>query len=79
MVYARTRSMNASLGEGMTDGKYKKVVNHRDQAESTTQMSREDLKDVWFGIHEEQAKVRPDGKVVRTPNFESTRPAEPTV
>lgn len=80
MAMPNSRSMNGELSEGMTDGKYKKVVNNRGgQVQLTTTESRDDLKDVWYGIHEQPAKVRPDGKTVGTPNFVHTAPAEPTV
>lgn len=70
MAYAPRRSMNASLSEGTTDGKYKKVVNNRDGAvEHATYESRKDLHDQWFGIHETPVKVAPDGLLHSTPNY----------
>lgn len=80
MVYPRSRSMNGDLNEGLTDGKYKKVVHDRGGVvEHTTIASRDDLKDVWYGIHEAAVKERPDGRNCGTPNYVYTRPAEPTV
>lgn len=74
MAYAPHRSMNADLNEGMTDGKYKKVVQDRGGfVEPTTYEDRKDLSTTWYGgIYEESNKIRPDGKVVRTPNYVST-------
>lgn len=74
MVYANSRSMNAELNEGSTDGKYKKVINNRGgSVEHTTQFDRDDLNDIYFGIHEASVKVRPDSKTVGTPNYVYTR------
>jgi hypothetical protein len=74
MVYPVSRSMNSELNEGATDGKYKKVVRDRGQAEGATHASRLDLDDYYYGIHEEPLKVRPDGKLVHTPNYVATPP-----
>lgn len=80
MAYGSTRSMSAELSEGMTDGKYKKVVNNRGGVvEGTTQKERHDLKDTYYGIHEVQIKDRPDAVTVTTPNFAHTPDPEPTV
>lgn len=77
MVYAPTRSVNAELNEGATDGKYKKVITDRGGfPETTTYRERAELDDIWFGIHEKPVKVRPDGKVVVTPDFVYTRPVD---
>lgn len=77
MAYAQSRSMNAELNEGATDGKYKKVVNDRGGSiDPGTHIARLDLHDRYYGIHEEQVKVRGDGKVVHTPNYVSTPGAE---
>lgn len=77
MAYAQSRSMNAELNEGLTDGKYKKVINNRGGVvEGTTQRARTDLLDVWHGIHEEPIKVRPDGVAARTPNYVATAPVD---
>ncbi len=74
MAYAPHRSMNAELSEGMTDGKYKKVVQNRGGfVDPSAYADRRDLSDVWYGgIYEEPSKVRPDGEVVRTPNYVPT-------
>lgn len=69
MAYPTTRSMNADLVEGMTDGKFKKVVQNRGQAERTTYQDRKALSDVYYGIHEVPVKTLPDGRTVRTPGF----------
>jgi len=80
VAYAPHRSMNAELSEGMTDGKFKKVVQDRGGfVEPATYASRSELHDIWYGIHEEPNKMRPDNKIVRTPNFVSTPKADPDV
>lgn len=77
MAYAPSRSMNAELNEGSTDGKYKKVINDRGgSVDPATYRSRIDLYDRHYGIHEEQVKLRGDGKPVHTPNFIPTAAAE---
>lgn len=77
MAYAPHRSMNAELSEGMTDGKYKKVVQNRGGfVDPTTYQERADLNDRWYGIHEQDKKALPDTLVTRTPNYVSTKDAE---
>lgn len=79
MAYAPSRSMNAELNEGATDGKYKKIVVDRGGlgvANSATVRHRVDLNDVWYGRHEDEVKVRPDGKAVHTPNYVQTPPSQ---
>lgn len=80
MAYAPHRSMNADLSEGMTDGKYKKVVTDRGGfVEPTTYEDRKDLFPFLYGgIYEETNKVRPDAKIVSTPNTVAT-PKPPNV
>lgn len=75
MVYPLSRSMNADLHEGMTDGKYKKVVYDRGGiVETETWKSRADLLSAWYGIHEKQPKVAPDNVVAPTPDYYPTPP-----
>jgi len=70
MVYPVSRSLNASLSEGSSDGCYKKVVNDRGGVvEPLTYETRADLNDNWYGIHEKQVKRAPDGLLHATPNF----------
>lgn len=77
MAHAQPRSMNADLGEGLTDGKYKKVVNNRGgRVESTTHTARKDLNDRYFGIHEQEYKAFQDGLVHGTPEFVPTPEAD---
>ena len=76
MATAVPRSANAELNEGMTDGKYKKVIRDRGGfVEPTTHLVRKDLADIWYGIHEEPMKVLPDALHQCTPNFVATPPA----
>lgn len=78
MAYPQTRSMRADLNEGLTDGKYKKAVTDRGGlVEPATYLSRIDLNDVWFGIHEEQVKMRGDAKATSTPQYVRTPDADP--
>jgi hypothetical protein len=77
MAYPRTRSMNADLGEGLTDGKYKKVnPNRGGQVEGTTYRARKDLHDRYFGIHEAEDKVFQDGLEHGTPGYVPTPEAD---
>lgn len=78
MAYPQpVRSLNGDLHEGMTDGKYKKIRSNRGGVcEDETYRDRSDLNDIWYGIHECPDKVLPDGRVVRTPNFEPNRGAD---
>lgn len=70
MGYAPARSMNNSLSEGSTDGKYKKIVANRDGVvDPATYENRADLDDNWYGIHEKRVKVAPDGLMHATPTF----------
>jgi hypothetical protein len=41
-----------------------------------TVRTRADLSDVWYGIHEQPVKLRPDGQAVHTPNCVYTPPAQ---
>lgn len=68
MAFPPTRGMNASLSEGSTDGKYKKIVQDRGGVvEDATYENRADLNDQWYGMHEKQVKVAPDGLLYATP------------
>lgn len=72
-MYAYSRSMNADLHEGATDGKYKKVINDRGGiVEAATYHDRADLLGSWYGIHEKRVKTSPDGVSAPTPNFVPT-------
>jgi hypothetical protein len=65
MVYPASRSMNHDLEEGMSDGKYKKIVQNRGGIveKQLAYDTREDLCDVYYGIHEDNEKHLPDGTV----------------
>lgn len=67
MAYARPRSMNNDLEMGMADGKYKRICPNRGGVVESelTYACREDLYDVWYGIHEDDEKHLPDGTVNR--------------
>ncbi len=80
MALPPLRNMNAELLEGATDGRYKKVVQNRGGAvESSTYANRDELDDLWFGIHETQPKDVP-GMVgyKSTPNYVATREPDST-
>ncbi len=70
MVYGPTRSVNAELHMGATDGKYKKVIQNRGGfVDSATYEDRRALDDQWYGIHEVNPKVSPDGVVSATADY----------
>lgn len=78
MAYATPRSANRELDEGMTDGKYRKGVTDRGGVvENLTFESRSCLTDGFYGIHEAQEKITPDGIRVRTPYCTRTPMAVP--
>lgn len=72
MATNTSRSQNAELAEGATDGKYKKIVTDRGVAESTTYESRRDLHDAYYGLHEAKQKELGDGTAHVTPDFTPT-------
>lgn len=70
MAENSSRSQNAELAEGMSDGKYKKVVTDRGGVvDAATWQERSQLDDVWHGIHEARTKVLGDGTVHTTPDY----------
>lgn len=72
------RSMNAELDSGATDGTFKKVVRDRGGfVDAATQDSREDLHDLYYGIHEQDVKQAPTRGAVRTQNYRATPKADP--
>lgn len=72
------RSQNADLAEGMSDGKYKKVVTDRGgRVEPTTYAERAQLHDLYYGIHEARTKILPDATTHTTPDFAVTPGANP--
>ena len=76
MTYGNTRSVNADLHEGITDGTFKKVIRDRGGfPENLTHAVRQDLDDTWYGIHELPHKYGGDGIPAPTPNFVATPPA----
>ena len=79
MVYPVSRSENKGLEAGMSDGKYKKVAPNRGgivEAELAYRV-REDLHDIWFGIHECSDKVLPDTTIERNSlEYAATKPPQ---
>ncbi len=76
MTVNSSRSQNAELAEGMSDGKYKKVVTDRGgNIHPETTDDRRDLSDAHFGIHEARVKVLGDGTIHATPDYVATPPA----
>ena len=63
--------MSADLHEGMTDGKYKKILMNRGGVTEGKLFYeiREPMYDMWYGIHEAPEKCLPDGTAARTPYF----------
>ena len=78
MGYYAELSCNDNLSEGMTDGKYKKVVANRRSVEPGMDWfhNRECLNDIYYGIHETNPKVAPDGTIVSTPDYVATKEAQ---
>lgn len=76
MAVNQSRSMNAELAEGMSDGKYKKANTDRGGASSTgTLDTRRDLHPDTYDIVESPVKVLPDGTAhVKTPDYVHMRP-----
>lgn len=73
MVYPISRSMNADLHEGATDGAYKKVITDRGGiVEDATWNARRPLYDPWYGIHETPNKMAGDNVAGPTPNYVPT-------
>ncbi|MGW3153670.1 hypothetical protein [Streptomyces sp. NPDC001089] len=76
MSYAPRRPLGGELAEGLTDGTYKKINTDRGgDVDPTTYGVRQDLNDVWYGLHETPVKRRPDGIAVRTPGYVPNAPA----
>jgi hypothetical protein len=72
-----SRSQNAELAEGMSDGTYKKITTDRGGPISPeTWEAKADLSDAHFGIHEARVKHLPDGSVHVTPDY-LTNPLQP--
>jgi hypothetical protein len=80
MALPPLRNMNAELVEGATDGGYKKVTQNRGgMVESTTYASRQQLDDLWYGIHEDNPKTIPGMAGSRpTPNYVPTATVDST-
>lgn len=75
MTVLSNRRQNAELAEGMSDGKYKKVITDRGGVvEDSAFQDRRDLSDAFYGIHEASSKVLPDGTVHRTEDYRATAP-----
>lgn len=73
MATNESRSLNAELAEGATDGKYKKITVDRGGSVSPeTWESRRDLSQRDFGMQEAKDKVLPDGTVHVTPDYVAT-------
>lgn len=73
------RSMNAELRRGAADGRYKMVVTDRGGfPEAATYMQRDELHDMWYGIHEKELKDLPGFfDRSRTQGYQDTPRAEP--
>lgn len=74
--YTKDFSCTEQMYEGSTDGSYKKVVQNRRSTEHITCRVREDLNDIYYGIHETNPKVAPDGTIVNTPDYVATKEAQ---
>jgi hypothetical protein len=68
MAYPKARSVNEELLEGMTDGRYKKIITDRGGVvETTFVQERRDLSKGRYGIGETAEKTTGDCRTVRTP------------
>lgn len=67
MATNESRSMNRDLSEGMTDGKYKKLVTRErgGVVDPLTEESRRDLSRINYDREQAPVMLRPDGKVFR--------------
>lgn len=76
MAYPAHRSANRDMEQGMVDGRYKQVSPNRGGVvEQLTIQSRGDLCDTWYGFHECDRKMLPDGLTASTPTYAPTAPA----
>ena len=70
MAYAPVRSMNTDLHAGMVDATYKHMNPNRGGfVEGLTAREHAQLSDVWYGVHEIDTVVLPDGRVMPMPYF----------
>ena len=74
------RSCNENLKDGMSDRSYKKVRQERwspeRKGESLTDITRKDLYDIWYGIHELDEKMLPDGTTYKSDDYVVTKDAQ---
>jgi hypothetical protein len=74
------RSCVENLKDGMSDRSFKKVRQERwspeKRGESLTDRTREDLYDLWFGIHEKEEKILSDGTTYKSDDYVATREAQ---
>ena len=78
MAYPKPRSMNHDLEEGMSDGKYQKVVQHRGGIveKELAYATLMDLSDTYYGVHEAKVKRLPDSTVDDdSEDYTETKPA----
>lgn len=72
------RGMNTELELGMVEGSYRMVVKDRGGiVEPTTYEARQNLHDVYHGIHEAAAMHTPDGSHTHNPYYVATPKADP--
>lgn len=77
MAVNNTGSMNSALAEGMSDGKFKKVITDRGGVcDGAAYADRAQLDDLYYGIHEARTKILPDGTSHSTPDFIATPAAD---
>jgi hypothetical protein len=73
------RSMNRDLMEGMSDGKYQKVIQNRGGVveKNLGYGTLEDLSDTYYGVHEAPIKHLPDGTLDKDSTmYVPTKPVE---
>lgn len=75
MAYPVSRSCNADLRAGATDGTYKRYAPNRGGVVEPTSAPARRLNDaVWHGFNESAVKVMPDGAQVHPPYYEDVSP-----
>ena len=74
------RSCVENLHDGMSDRSFKKVRQERwspeQRGKSLTDRTREDLYDIFYGIHEVKEKMLPDGTTYISDDYVATREAQ---
>lgn len=77
MVYPQSRSCNADLHAGMTDGTYKAyAINRGGVVEDTTVAVRRVMSGLWHGFSDLQSRILPDGTTATSLNYQDVTPQD---